>query len=186
MVFSNTKVANIGQQGKQVLLFICIWLYLTNHHSDSLAMTDYRCIFSTLDRHRKLNQLRWRNMSAHLTNETSYWLKKLLMQLNRAVYNVCDLNIDPMFVFPDLVTGSGSANTVSTATGLSATQREACMRSLTTQEPKRLPRVNPIKEFLHHTMDLLWEKFQWIIPLYMKPISFQSKASVVWSFAWGN
>ena len=30
-----------------------------------------------------------------------------------------------------------------------------------------------------HTMDLLWEKFQWILPLYMKPISFQSKASVV-------
>ena len=33
----------------------------------------------------------------------------------------------------------------------------------------------------HHTMDLLWEKFQWILPLYMKPISFQSKASVVCS-----
>ena len=32
-----------------------------------------------------------------------------------------------------------------------------------------------------HTMDLLWEKFQWIPPLYMKPISFQSKASVVCS-----
>ena len=32
-----------------------------------------------------------------------------------------------------------------------------------------------------HTMDLLWEKFQWILPLYMKPISFQPKASVVWS-----
>ena len=28
-------------------------------------------------------------------------------------------------------------------------------------------------------MDLIWEKFQWIPPLYMKPISFQSKASVV-------
>ena len=33
----------------------------------------------------------------------------------------------------------------------------------------------------HHTMDLLWDKFQWILPLYMKPISFQSKASVVYS-----
>ena len=33
----------------------------------------------------------------------------------------------------------------------------------------------------NHTMDMLWEKFQWILPLYMKPISFQSKASVVWS-----
>ena len=32
-----------------------------------------------------------------------------------------------------------------------------------------------------HTMDLLWEKFQWILPLCMKPISFQSKASVVCS-----
>ena len=34
---------------------------------------------------------------------------------------------------------------------------------------------------LFHTMDMLWEKFQWILPLYMKPISFQSKASVVCS-----
>ena len=32
-----------------------------------------------------------------------------------------------------------------------------------------------------HTMDMLWEKFQWILPLYIKPISFQSKASVVCS-----
>ena len=32
-----------------------------------------------------------------------------------------------------------------------------------------------------HTMDLLWEKFQWILPLYMKPISFQSKALVACS-----
>ena len=32
-----------------------------------------------------------------------------------------------------------------------------------------------------HTMDMLWEKFQWILPLYMKPISFQTKASVVCS-----
>ena len=30
-------------------------------------------------------------------------------------------------------------------------------------------------------MDLLWEKCQWILPLYMKPISFHSKASVVCS-----
>ena len=45
-----------------------------------------------------------------------------------------------------------------------------------------------------HTMDLLWEKFQWILPLYVKPISFQPKASVVCSvnaaifidFAWIN
>ena len=33
----------------------------------------------------------------------------------------------------------------------------------------------------YHTMHLLWEKFQWILPLYMKPISFQSRASVVCS-----
>ena len=32
-----------------------------------------------------------------------------------------------------------------------------------------------------YTMDLLWQKFQWILPFYMKPISFQSKASVVCS-----
>ena len=32
-----------------------------------------------------------------------------------------------------------------------------------------------------HTIDLLWEKSQWILPLYMKPISFQSKVSVVCS-----
>ena len=38
-------------------------------------------------------------------------LKKLLMHLNRAIY-VCDLTIDPcVCFFPDLVTGSGSANT---------------------------------------------------------------------------
>ena len=40
---------------------------------------------------------------------------------------------------------------------------------------------NNISYRLGHTMDLLWEKFQWILPLYMKPISFQSKASVVCS-----
>ena len=32
-----------------------------------------------------------------------------------------------------------------------------------------------------HTVDLLWKKFQWILPFYMKPINFQSKASVVCS-----
>ena len=62
-------------------------------------MADYRCMFSTSGRHRKFNQLRWQNLSAHLTNETSYWLKKLLMHLNRAVYNVCDLDIDPHVCF---------------------------------------------------------------------------------------
>ena len=34
---------------------------------------------------------------------------------------------------------------------------------------------------MDHTLDMLWEKLQWILPLYMKPISFQSKASVVCS-----
>ena len=33
----------------------------------------------------------------------------------------------------------------------------------------------------NHIMDMLWEKFQWILPPYMKPISFKSKASVVCS-----
>ena len=28
------------------------------------------------------------------------------------------------------------------------------------------------------TMDMLWEQFQWILPLCMKPIGFQSKAPV--------
>ena len=32
------------------------------------------------------------------------------------------------------------------------------------------------------TMDMLWEKFQWILPLGLKPISFQSKTSVICSF----
>ena len=40
--------------------------------------------------------------------------------------------------------------------------------------PKRCAQRN-------HTMDMLWENFQWILPLYMNPISFQSKASVVCS-----
>ena len=62
-------------------------------------MTNYRCMFSTSDRRRKLNQLRWQNMSAHLTNETSYWLKKLLMHQKWAIYNVSDLNIDTHICF---------------------------------------------------------------------------------------
>ena len=41
-----------------------------------------------------------------------------------------------------------------------------------------LPPLCPLQV---HTMDMLWEKFQWILPLYMKPISFESKASVVCS-----
>ena len=41
---------------------------------------------------------------------------------------------------------------------------------------------NSMQHLRHlHTMDMLWNKFQWILPLYMKPISFQSKASVVCS-----
>ena len=62
-------------------------------------MTDYRCMFSTSDRHRKLNQVRWKHMCAHLTNKTSYLLKKRLVHLNWAIYNVCDLNIDPHICF---------------------------------------------------------------------------------------
>ena len=47
-----------------------------------------------------------------------------------------------------------------------------------TQVLKILPQV---REGPTHTMDILWEKLQWILPLYMKPITFQSKASVVCS-----
>ena len=107
-------------------------------------MTDYRYMFSTSDRHCKLNHLRWQNMSAHLTNETSYWLKKLLMHLNWAIHDVSDLNIDPHVFFFPTVTESGSVNPVCTARGLSTMQREDCMRSLTTQKPKRLPRVGTV------------------------------------------
>ena len=53
-----------------------------------------------------------------------------------------------MFVFPDLVTGSDSISPISTARGLSATQRKACMRSITTQKPKRLPMVFKCWEIL--------------------------------------
>ena len=41
--------------------------------------------------------------------------------------------------------------------------------------------VERIGTIVCHTMDMLWEKFKWILPLDMKPISFQSKASVVCS-----
>ena len=41
--------------------------------------------------------------------------------------------------------------------------------------------VHQLTQLKVHTMDMLWEKFQWILPLYMKAISFQSKASVVCS-----
>ena len=47
--------------------------------------------------------------------------------------------------------------------------------------PKRKNSNEHILEVYVHTMDMLWEKLQWILPLYMKPISFQSKASVVCS-----
>ena len=36
-------------------------------------------------------------------------------------------------------------------------------------------------DYKYHTMDMLWEKFQWILPLYMKLIRFYLKASVVCS-----
>ena len=39
----------------------------------------------------------------------------------------------------------------------------------------------PCKFGKSHTMDMLWEKFQWILPLYVKLINSQSKASVVCS-----
>ena len=61
-------------------------------------------MFSSSDRHRRLNRLRWQNMLAHLINETSDWLKKLLMHRNLAIYNVSDLNMDPhVCFFPTLL-----------------------------------------------------------------------------------
>ena len=45
----------------------------------------------------------------------------------------------------------------------------------------QLKKVHLVVHGSRHTTDLLWEKFQLIIPLYMKPISFQSKASIVCS-----
>ena len=79
----------------------------------------------------------------------------------------------PMFVFADIVTGSGLANPVSTARGLSATQWEACMHSLTTQKPKRLPRVyqghlpfskmpapNGFASNAHSTLDINYTPYQ--------------------------
>ena len=44
-----------------------------------------------------------------------------------------------------------------------------------------IPTVCVTSASVFHTMDMLWEKCQWILPLYMKPIIFQSKASVVCS-----
>ena len=41
--------------------------------------------------------------------------------------------------------------------------------------------VHKLWESVQYTMDMLWEKLQWILPLYMKPISFQSNASLVCS-----
>ena len=92
MVFLSTKVADIGHQDNQALLFICIWLNQANRHLDSSAMTDYRCKFSTLDWHCKLKQFGWQNMSPYLRNETYYWRKQLLMHLNWTIYNACGLN----------------------------------------------------------------------------------------------
>ena len=53
--------------------------------------------------------------------------------------------------------------------------------SLSTLMPTCSMIVRHVTDVQHHTMDMLWEKLQWILPLYMKPISYQSKASVVCS-----
>ena len=49
------------------------------------------------------------------------------MHLNWAFYNACNLDIHLYVCFLDFVTVSVSDNPVSTARGLSATQREACL-----------------------------------------------------------
>ena len=110
------QICYIGNKVKRALLFICIWLNQANHHSGISAMTH-----STSGRHRKLSQLQWANMSAHLTKETFYWRKKLLMHLNWAIYDVCDLNIDPhVCFFPTLSQDRGRP--------IPLAQPEACRR----------------------------------------------------------
>ena len=125
-VFVSTKVANKGQQGNRALLFICVWLNYANHLPESSAMTDYWCKFSPSNRHRELNQLpakyislsyKWNILSTKETSNAPQLGNLLCVWLR--------------VVFPDLVTWSGSANPVSTARGLCATQWEACMHSLT-------------------------------------------------------
>ena len=97
------------------------------------------------------NQLRWQNMSAHLSNETSHWLKKLLMYLNWTIYNVCDLNIDPHVCFFPILPQDRPRP-------IPLAQPEACpqrserpvyIRSLTTQKPKRLTYATKEQSHLH-------------------------------------
>ena len=83
-------------------------------------MTDYRSMFSTSDLHHKFIQLRWQNMSGHLT-KTSYWLRKFLMHLNWAIYYVSDLNIDPHVCFSPTLSQDR-------ARSIPFTQPEACQQ----------------------------------------------------------
>ena len=54
--------------------------------------------------------------------------------------------------------------------------------TLTSKIVSARPSVPPaVSALWHHTMEMLWERLQWILPLYIKPISFQSKALVVCS-----
>ena len=106
-------------------------------------MTGFRCKFSPSDRHQELIQLCWKNMWVYLTNVTTNRRKKLIMHLKLSDLQCLWLKYPPpCLFFPDLVTWSWPFKPVSTARGLSATQPKACVRSLTTQKPKRLPRVN--------------------------------------------
>ena len=96
MVFSSTKVANIGQQG--IVAGIVVYLYLTLLGKSPFGQFSNAGlsvhVFDFGPTSQIFNQLRWLNMSAHLTKETSYWLKKLLVHIHWAIHNVCDLNID--------------------------------------------------------------------------------------------
>ena len=85
MVFSRTKVVDIGQHGNRELLFICVWLNQANHHPESSAMADYQYRFSFSDRYHELDQL---------TNEKSYQRKKLQLHLNWVIINARDFDID--------------------------------------------------------------------------------------------
>ena len=95
MVFSSTKVILV----RRVSVYCCLSVFDFIRQIIIRTAQQWRIVGACF-RHRKLNQLRWQNMSAHLTNETSYWPKKLPMHRNREIYNVCDLNINPHVCFP--------------------------------------------------------------------------------------
>ena len=47
------------------------------------------------------------------------------------------------------------------------------------QDLQMLSTINFCKRSQTHTLDMLWDEFQWFLPLYLKPIYFHSNASCV-------